>query len=98
MKKTMELMTSGDFLNGEKTFPLMFHPQKQTNQHRASNQKPVYISQMDFRFDLADVWAGYENQNNKRVFIKLILSDNLKKGALKYLETKGVTEDLVYPE
>jgi hypothetical protein len=98
MKKTMDLMTSGEFLNGERTFPLMFHPQKQTNQHRAFNQKPVYIGQMDFRYDLADVWASYENQNDKRVFIKLILSDDLKISAVKYLESNGVTEDLVYPE
>ena len=53
---------------------------------------------MDFRFDLADVWASYENQNDKRVFIKLILSDELKIGAVKYLDSNGVTEDLVYPE
>lgn len=98
MKKTMDLMTSGEFLNGERTFPLMYHPQKQTNQHRASNQKPVYIAQMDFRYDLADVWASYENQNDKRVFIRLILSDDLKINAAKYLETKGVNEDFVYPK
>jgi hypothetical protein len=53
---------------------------------------------MDFSYDVADIWANYENQNNKRVFIKLILNEDLKNSAVKYLESQGVTEDLVYPE
>jgi hypothetical protein len=53
---------------------------------------------MDFRYDVAEMWAGYERQNNKRVFIKLILSENLKPDVAKYLQSKNVSEDVVYPE
>lgn len=53
---------------------------------------------MDFRYDLADVWASYEDKNKKRVFIKLILREDLKNSAVKYLESQCIREDLVYPE
>ena len=94
----LSMMNSEEFLNGNETFPLLFHPHNQTYQPRSINQAPVYIAQMDFRYDLPDVWASYENKNKKRVFIKLILSENLKDHAAKYLESKCVTEDSVYPE
>ena len=94
----LSLMRSEDFLNGNKTFPLLFYPPKQTFQTRSINQVPVYIAQMDFRYDVADIWASYENQNDRRVFIKLILNEELKNSAVKYLESRGVTEDVVYPE
>ncbi len=74
----------------------LFHPPKQTLQPRSINQVPVYIAQMDFRHDLADIWAPHENE--KRVFIKLILSEDLKNSAVKYLESQGATEDFAYPE
>ena len=94
----LTLMRGEDFLNGNRTFPLLFHPPKQTFQPRSINQIPVYIAQMDFRYDLADIWARYENKNKKRVFIKLILNEDLKDSAVKYLESQGVKEDSVYPE
>jgi hypothetical protein len=94
----LSLMRSEEFLNAEKTFPLIFHPPKQTYQPRSVNQIPVYIAQLDFRYDVAEMWAGYERQNNKRVFVKLILKENLKLDAAKYLQSKNVSEDAVYPE
>lgn len=97
MKKTMDLMTSAEFLNGGRTFPLMFHPQKQTNQHRASNQKPIYIAQMDFRYDLAEVWASYDKEKNETAFIKIHIKDAIKHELAKHLESKGVSEEHVYP-
>lgn len=97
LEKILGLMTGADFLNGDKTFPLMFHPQQQTRQLRAANQKPVYIAQMDFRYDLAEVWASYELQGNEQVFIKIRILQNLKPGIAKYLESRDVTEDHVYP-
>lgn len=97
MKKTMDLMTSAEFLNGERTLPLMFHPQKQTNQHRASNQKPIYIAQMDFRYDLADVWYSYDKDKNETAFIKFDIQDAIKHELAKYLESNGVSEERVYP-
>ncbi|WP_428592336.1 hypothetical protein [Sphaerochaeta sp.] len=97
LEKIMHLMTGSDFLNGDKTFPLMFHPRQQTTQVRASNQKPVYIAQMDFRYDLADVWASHESQANQSVFIKLCVPQNLKTGLAEYLEAQAITEEYVYP-
>ncbi|MFH1351462.1 MAG: hypothetical protein ABII26_11095 [Pseudomonadota bacterium] len=94
----LSLMSGEGFLNGNKTFPLLFHPPKQTPQPRSINQVPVYIAQMDYRYDVADVWSSYEEQNKKRVFIKLILNEGLKTKAAKYLESIKVTENVVYPE
>jgi len=97
LEKILNLMTDADFLNGERTFPLMFHPKKQTNQLRAQNQTPIYVAQMDFRYDLADVWASYELQGNEKVFVKLHILQSLKHELAKYLESKGITEEYVYP-
>jgi len=94
----ISLMKKEEFLNGNKTFPLLLHPPKQTLQPRSMNQFPIYIAQMDYRYDLADVWSGYEERNNKRVFVKLILAESLKHDAANYLESIKVTEDVVYPE
>ncbi|MBC8430285.1 MAG: hypothetical protein H8D96_00025 [Desulfobacterales bacterium] len=94
----LDLMKGPEHLNAEKTFPLIFHPPKQTFQARAANQMPVYISQMDFRYDLADIWASYENAMNKRVFITLIITEDIKKVVADYLDSKGITEKKVYPE
>ncbi|MDY6990692.1 MAG: hypothetical protein SWQ30_21840 [Thermodesulfobacteriota bacterium] len=94
----LKLMSKEAFSNGNRTLPLLFHPPKQTFQGRAKNQVPVYIAQMDYRYDVADIWAGYENQNRKQVFVKLILNEELKETAAKYVESQGVTENIVYPE
>jgi hypothetical protein len=90
-------MTEGDFLNGQNTFPLMFYPEKQTNQVRANKQAPIYIAQMDFRYDLADIWADYEMRKKNKVFVKFHLSHTIKNGLAKYLEQKGIREEVVYP-
>ncbi len=94
----LSLMSSEEFLNGNKTFPLLFDPPTQTFQPRSKNQVPYYIAQMDFRYDLAEVWASYEEEEKKRVFIKLILSEELKSSAMSYLESQDITENFVYPE
>ena len=97
LERILNLMTEADFLNAERTFPLMFHPKQQTRQLRAENQKPVYIAQMDFRYDLAAVWASYETQGNEKVFVKLRIQQYLKSDLAKYLDSKSITEDHVYP-
>jgi len=94
----LSLMSGEKYLNGNRTFPLLFHPPKQTFQPRSINQVPVYIAQMDYRYDVADVWSGFEHQNNKRIFIKLILNEGLKHDAAEYLQSMNVNEDIVYPE
>ncbi|MBW2738263.1 MAG: FRG domain-containing protein [Deltaproteobacteria bacterium] len=97
MEKTIELMASANFLDGNKSLPLMFHPQKQTNQQRASNQKPVYIAQMDFRYDLADVWACYDKKQDNNTFVKIHIKDTIKHDIAKYLKSKDVSEKHVFP-
>ena len=59
---------------------------------------PIYIAQMDYRFDIADSWGAYENEQKKSIFIKLIMPKNLKEASARYLTDAGVTEALVYPE
>ncbi len=98
-QRILKLMESSEFLNGGRSLPLMLHPQKQTNQERAKNQKPIYIAQMDFRYDLADVWATYDNTNNgNKSFIKVHILEDIKKELSKYLEQKGITENYVFPD
>lgn len=91
------LMKGEKFLNAEAGLPLMFHPEKQTNQQRAANQLPVYIAQMDYRCDLAEFWLSYEKQHNKRISITLVVNENIKNDIANYLTSKGITEDKVYP-
>lgn len=97
MEKTIEMMTSTKFLGGNKSLPLMFHPQKQTTQQRASNQKPVYIAQMDFRYDLADVWACYEKKRANNTFVKIHIKDTIKHEIAKFLKSRDVSENHVFP-
>lgn len=98
LEKLFDLMNSTEHLNAEKTLPLIYHPKIQTHQPRAANQMPVYIAQMDYRYDLADLWVAYENEQKKKLFITLIMLNKLKSTAAKYLAKAGVTEGLVYPE
>lgn len=97
MQKILNNMTTYEFLNGEGALPLMFHPQKQTNQIRASNQKPVYIAQMNFSFSLSEVWEQYQKETNRKVFIKIQIREDIKNDIAKHLESKGVSEKHVYP-
>ncbi len=94
----LNLMQGDDFINGVKTFPLIFHPPRQTPQKRAINQQPVYVAQMDYRYDLAELLNSYGNEKAERVFTKLILHKDFKKKAAYYLEERGITEAFVYPE
>lgn len=93
----LKLMTCQAYLKCKKTFPLIYHPQFQSHQPRATNQMPVYIAQMDFRYDIADIWASYEIQKKKKVFITLLLTENLKRESARYLESNGITEEVIYP-
>ena len=95
----LNLMSKPEFVEGKvANVPLVVHPPKQTLQPRAVSQVPVYVSQMDFRYDVADVWANMEPQRKKRIFVKLIIHEGIKEALAQYLESKGVSEDNVYPE
>lgn len=94
----MELMKSDEQVNNPKNLPLIFHPPKQTDQHRAKNQKAVYISQMDFRYNLADVWYNYGLNINNKVVIQLILPFDSHDEVDIYLKEKGYTYYHIYPD
>ena len=98
MQKVFDNMTSYEFLNGEGALPLMLHPQKQTQQHRAHNQKPVYITQMNFSYALSEVWGQYEKDNNTKVSLKIVIGQKIKKELADYLNSKGISEKHVYPQ
>jgi hypothetical protein len=99
LQNLLELMRGDDFrLKVERTLPLILHPPKQTRMLRAINQKPVYFSQMDFRYDLADTWCSVESTSQSAVFRKLILKKSLVRDSIKHLERHGITEKRVYPE
>lgn len=85
-------------LRAERTLPLILHPPKQTRMLRASNQMPVYFTQMDFRCDQADSWCSVESQSESAVFRKIILTDSVLRESVAHLEKRGVTEEHVYPE
>jgi len=94
----LQLMASSEHFNAEKTFPLIYHPRTQTYQPRAVNQMPVYVAQMDYRYDLAELWAAHERQEKKQLFVAVIMTENLKADCARYLDKNGVTEGVVYPE
>ncbi len=96
--KILTLMNKDDFYNGNKTYPLLFYPPKQTKMPRAENQDPVYIAQMDYSKDLAEHWCAYERDNKKKVFIKLIIKNEIKQEIAEYLEKHGINEKFIYPE
>lgn len=98
MQQIFDNMTSYKFLNGEDVLPLMLHPQKQTQQHRANNQKPVYITQTNFSFSLSEIWEQYEKDKNSKVFLKIVISQNIKKKIAEYLDSNGISEKHVYPD
>lgn len=98
LREILNLMETPKFLDCLGNEPLIFYPAKQTLQPRALNQDPIYISQMDFRYDLADIWVTMERQRNNRIFIKLITPLDTQNEFANYLETRGISEDHVYPE
>jgi len=78
--------------------PLILHPEKQTRMLRAIRQKPVYVSQMNYRQDLADVWTGIENASSSVVFKKIIITDTLLEDCALHLRQQGIDEETVYPK
>lgn len=96
--EVFDSMKSEKFLNAEAGLPLIFHPPRQTTQPRAKNQLPVYIAQMDFRYDLDDMWLSFGKKHNKKISITMIIKECVKGDIANYLISKGITEDKVYPE
>ena len=101
VREILDLMNTTDFFESPKGIPLMFHPQKQTDQPRAVRQKTIYLAQMDFRYDLADIWVGQEKQfNSERVVVNLILPDGTQKECEEYLNSQSppITHAYLFPD
>ena len=79
------------------TLPIIFHPKKLIKDERASNQKSIYVAQMDFRYDLIDVWKRYEKEIGAEVISKIIIPNNLKEECREYLQSKGYNDSFIYP-
>lgn len=77
--------------------PLIFHPKKQLTQKRATNQRPVYIAQMDLRVDLSEVWENL-HKPDERIFIKLILPAGTNEECFRYLTEKSITREFLFPD
>ena len=95
----LNIMREGELVECEVArTPVVVHPPKQLPQPRAVSQRAVYVFQRDFRYDVADVWVIVERQRKKRIFVKLIIREDIKDALAQYLESKGVSEDNVYAE
>ena len=79
--------------------PLIFHPKKQLSHKRATNQQPVYISQMDLRVDLSEVWENLQQLKPEEIiFVKLVLPAETSEECSHYLKNKGITRDFLFPD
>jgi len=101
VREILDLMNTTDFFESSKTTPLMFHPQKQTGQARAVRQKAIYLAQMDFSRDLADIWVPNEQQfDRERVVINLHLPYGTQKECDEYLNNQSppITRKYLFPD
>jgi hypothetical protein len=84
--------------NASLGIPLIFHPQKQLAQERATNQGAVYVAQMDLRVDAAEVWNSLPKSRNEKIFIKLILPTGTTQECERHLQQKGITREFLFPD
>ena len=79
--------------------PLLFCPKKQIACKRARNQQAIYFAQMDLRYDLESIWRMQEKSlEGEQIITKVVLPANSQKVANNYLEEKGISYDLIYPD
>lgn len=79
--------------------PLLFCPKKQIACKRARNQQAIYFAQMDLRYDLESIWRMQEKSlEGEKIITKVVLPANSQKVANNYLEEKGISYDLIYPD
>ena len=95
LEKMNELGNSGKALG----VPLLFCPKKQIACKRARNQQAIYFAQMDLRYDLESIWSMLEKTlEGEKIITKVVLPANSQKAANNYLEKKGISYDLIYPD
>lgn len=79
--------------------PLLFCPRKQIKSVRARNQQAVYFAQMDLRYDLESFWRMQEAEvENETIIIKLVLPAGNNLATKKYLDSKDITREFIYPD
>lgn len=106
-KTLHQQMTVGEILaqmeeqtrdNASLGIPLIFHPQRQLAQERATNQSAVYIAQMDLRVDAAEVWDNLQGSRNERILIKLVLPAGTTQECERHLQQRGITRRFLFPD
>ncbi len=97
VEEILKMMEEQSKNNGSMGVSLIFHPQRQLAQQRASNQKAIYIAQMDLRVDLSEVWANLQD-GKERVFIKLVLAAGTTLECHQYLQQKNITQEFLFPD
>ena len=102
-KPVVEILTLfQDALRNDKQFgcPLVFYPQKQIANQRATNQDAIYVAQMDLRFDLAEIWSHMEleSKENEKIFIKLVLPSGTSDKCEEWLLAQNIDKNFIYPD
>lgn len=93
----IDLMRSPKFFEDKIYEPYILYPRIQIVQECANNQDSIYIAQLDYRYDLADIWVNQESRlNNRQLFINLILPDGTQGDCAQYLQSKGITRQFIY--
>jgi hypothetical protein len=98
VKEILDKMGDAASRNASQGIPLIFYPQKQLAQKRATNQDAVYIAQMDLRADLSELWDNLRNQQRENIFIKIILPVGTEQECTEYLNSKGTTKKFLFPD
>jgi hypothetical protein len=97
VEKILKKMNRMGKRNKSLGIPLIFHPKKQANQKRATNQEPVYVAQMDLRVDLSEVWDNFQ-QTSEQILVKLILPAATEEAFFRYLQDKKMTREFLFPD
>jgi hypothetical protein len=100
VEEILNKMADAGKRNASLGIPLIFHPRKQLAQKRATNQKPVYVAQMDLRADLFEVWDNLHKrrENSEQIFVKMVLPAGTNEECARYLNERGITKDFVFPD
>ncbi|MCD6381436.1 MAG: FRG domain-containing protein [Candidatus Aenigmarchaeota archaeon] len=98
LENVYSLMNDLDYQNCTKgMLPIIFHPQKLISDQRAHNQKAIYVAQMDFRYDLVDVWKRYEEETGQHIITKILIPENVRHVCRNHLLKLGYNQSYIYP-
>ena len=98
VEQILEKMEQARTEDGSLGIPLIFHPKKQLAHKRATNQQAVYIAQMDLRVDLSEVWGNLQNHQTDAILTKIVLPAGTEQECERYLQSKGVKKEFIFPD